>query len=99
MELSEPSSKVLHNTEGETVEHHFLLPAVPSESSHICHMMLKMPSMQTVRMVLPESHDQPEQLPAWKYEVRKFQEYRGGYISHSIYVRTCIRRWMCTVIG
>lgn len=70
--LQLPASAVTVHTNEETgaTEHCFTLPAVPSDASHDCHMTLKLPASWSVRMSMPESQEQLEQLPAWKYEVR-----------------------------
>lgn len=71
MELQLPASTVtvVPNKEAGTTEHHFTLPAIPSDASHECHMTLRLPATWCVRTTMPESHDLPEKLPAWKYKV------------------------------
>ena len=70
IQLPVATATVSTNEEAGTIEHSFTLPAVPSDTSHECHVTLKLPASWCVRKSIADSaQDQQEQLPAWQYEV------------------------------
>ena len=70
IQLYDNTVETVVNAEDGTVERHFMLPAVPAETSCECHMSLTLPGVRMVHTELAETPaDQTEQLPAWQHVV------------------------------
>lgn len=66
MEWEGVEATVVSNDERGSVEYTFTLPAVPTDSSHDCHVTLTLPDKKTVHETL---QDHSDHLLAWKHQV------------------------------